>query len=653
MITFFRSFFNSKIGLAFTFLFIGLIAIAFVSSDLSNSNGLNSLTGGGAQVAKVGGESLPGAELQSRTQRVFEQERRENVGLTMSTFISAGGVENVLAQLLSGLTVMEFGKDQGLAISKRLEDAQIAAIPAFQDASGKFSQDVFRQLLAREGISEAALRQDIRRDLMTRQLLGPAAFGNKLGDSMILPYASLLLESRNGRVAAIPAESFIDTAEPSAKELAEFYAKNEDNYIIPEQRRLRYAVIDLPRFEKAAVPTEAEISRYYTDNAARYAARETRSFEQLILPTQAAANSIAAAVKGGKTLAEAAQAAGLSAANVAAIDRTALSTQSSEAVAKAGFEAAKGTMTAPVKGTLGWYVLRVVDVTSTPKQELAQIKPQIVEALRAEKAQKLLSDFTAKVEDQIADGGTFDEVIKDNGLAIQATPLLLKEGRSIADPSYQASPELAPLLTGGFAMELDEDPQLVAITPNARYALIDVADIKAAAPPPLNAIRQVVVQQFQLARGNAKAKTFTEALMTRIGKGEKFDAVMRDASTKAKLPAPAPIGGRRADLARDGQRVPPPLALLFSMAEGSTKKLEIGQDRGWFIVTLDQIQRGDAGKQPALIDVTRRELSQVAGNEYAAQFERAIEKQLGVTRDDAAIASTKQALRVANGGSAQ
>ena len=103
------------------------------------------------------------------------------------------------------LTLRAYADDQGIHISKRLVDAQIAQIPAFQDAAGNFSNDNFRALLARERLSEQALRDDISREILQRQLLAPIGIGARPSENLVLPYASLLLEARQGQVAAIPA----------------------------------------------------------------------------------------------------------------------------------------------------------------------------------------------------------------------------------------------------------------------------------------------------------------------------------------------------------------------------------------------------------------------------------------------------------------
>lgn len=648
MISFFRRLLGSKIGMFVALGVLAIIAVGFTMSDISGSGGgFSSFGGSGGKAAKIGGSSVSTAELQSRAQRVFEQERRANPGMQISSFLDQGGVEQVFDQLVAGTALQEFADDQGMSVSKRLVDAQIASIPAFHNASGTFSQDLFRQLLAREGISEKALREDIIREITARQLAAPAGFGVKLTDSLVLPYASLLLEAREGRIAALPAAAFAPTGTPGDAELRKFYADNADRFTVPEQRRFRYAVIDAERFTAAAAPTEAEIAAYFNQNKANYAARETRSFDRLVLPTEAAAKTLAAAVSGGKSMAAAAKDAGLSAGTLDGMTPQSLTRETSDALAKAAFAASADAVVGPVRTALGWQLLRVKSIDRTPAQTLDQAKPKIVEALRAQKLQQLLSDFTGKIENQVADGATFDEVAKDNGLTVATTPFLLSTGQSVQEASYTPPADVPPLLAPGFDMAQDDDAQLVPITADKRYALLDVSEIQAAAPPPLDKVKDLIIQAYKLNQGNTKAKAAAEQIRAKVAKGMQLDAAV--AAAGVSLPPVQRAGGRRADVMRGDQRPPAELAILFSMAAGSVKSLPIGNDRGYFVVQLDKIAAGDAGKQPAVIDRVRGELARVTGAEFISQFERAIEKHLKVTRDAAAVAKVKQELRRANG----
>jgi len=648
MLSILRRFIHSKYGAVFALLFLGIVAAAFIMGDITNGKFGTSLGGSGETVAKAGGQRLTLTQLQERVQRVFENARRANPGLQIGDFLAQGAAGQIYDQLVAAMTMKEYAKDQGVHISKRLVDAQIAQIPAFQDAAGNFSQENFRQLLLRERITEQALREDITREILERQMLAPLGLGVKLPDSIILPYASLLLEARQGTIAAIPAAAFKDIKDPSDAQLGEYYRQNAARFTIPEQRRIRYAVIDSERFAQAAQATDAEIAAAYNQNKASYAAKESRSFEQLILPSEAAAKTIAAQVKGGKSLAAAAQGSGLETSTLADQSRQALTASSSAAVANAAFAAKQGDVVGPLRGSLGWVILRVSSVKATPARPLSAVRDEIAATVRSQKQKRLLSEFTGKIEDQIADGGSFEEVVKDNGLKLETTPFLVANGKQVDDQAYQVPADVRPLLAPVFQMSQDDDAQLVPITADQRYALAAPAEIRAAAPPPLDKVKPLVVAQYKLAQGNMKAKALAEQIRAKVAKGMKLS----DAIAQAGVPLPAPqtVGGRRADLMREGQRPPAEVGILFSMPVNSVKTLAIGQDRGYFVVQLNGIKHGDAGGQTALIDQVRSQLSDVVGQEYGQQFERAVEKELGVKRNPAAVANVQRALASTNSG---
>src|SRR3546814_13839343 len=95
---------------------------------------------------------------------------------------------------------------------------------------------------------------------------------------MVLPYASLLLEARQGTIAVIPATAFKDIADPTDAQLDEFYRKNAARYTIPEPTRISYAVIDAEPFAQAAQPTDDEIASDSKQNNTTHApTKRTRS----------------------------------------------------------------------------------------------------------------------------------------------------------------------------------------------------------------------------------------------------------------------------------------------------------------------------------------------------------------------------------------
>ncbi|MFX3814467.1 SurA N-terminal domain-containing protein, partial [Streptococcus suis] len=78
---------------------------------------------------------------------------------------------------------------------------EISGIQAFKGADGRFDETLFRNALAQQGLTEARVRLDIERGLLSDQLTIPATFGAKLSKQMALPYAGLILEGRQGQIA--------------------------------------------------------------------------------------------------------------------------------------------------------------------------------------------------------------------------------------------------------------------------------------------------------------------------------------------------------------------------------------------------------------------------------------------------------------------
>ncbi len=644
MISFFRRMIGSKFGAAFALLFLILVAFAFIAGDVGNSGGSGSLLSFGRNSSvKVGGQTLTDTEIQSRVQMVFQQQRSDNPGMQIGDFLAMNAVPSIYDRLIAATALQEFGTKQGIHVSKRMIDAEIARIPAFQDATGKFNQGAFQQALSAQKISEQALRDDIAKQLVGGLLTTPTGFGARLPRSMALPYASLLLEAREGRIAAIPAAAFVPKDKPTDKQLQQFYASNAERYSIPEQRRLRYAIVDIARFDAAAKPSEAEIAKYYNAHRAEFAARETRSVSQLILPGESAAKAAAGAV----SLAEAAKANGLSVATFDAVSKADFTAKSSPEAAALAFSTPRGKVAGPVKTPLGWALVETTAIQTTPARTLDQVRPEIGGLLQKNKQKTLLTDFIAKVEDRVANGETFDEAIKAGGLTAETSPLIIATGQSPDSPEFRPGPDLMPLLKPGFDMDADDDAQFVPIAPDQRYALLDVADVVAPAPPPLAKVKPLIERDYLLHAGNARAMTVADKVKADIAKGASLDKAM--AAVGVLLPPVQKVGGRRADLLREDQRPPAEVSILFAMVQGSTKTVPIPGERGVFIVMLDRISQGDAEQVPGLVDRVRGDIVKVVAAEYGAQFERAVERDLGVKRDPALIDRVTAALRKANG----
>lgn len=641
MISFFRRFLKSWLALAV----LAIVMVAFIITGVGTQD-MGSIGGiSGDAVAEVAGKPIHSAEAANRVRLTLDQARREQPGLDIAAFVGGGGVDGTIDQLVSARAVEIWARKQGITASDRLVDGDIASIGAFKGPTGKFDETVFRAALAQQRISEKQLRDDIAGDAIRRQLLLPASAGARAPTGVVTPYAALLLESRTGLIGVVPSQTMASGSPPSDAEVATWYSRNIARYTVPERRVLRYALLGKEQLP-AAKASEAEIAAFYQQSAVLYGAKETRTLSQVILPGEAAAKALAAKAKAGASLAQAARGAGVEAVTLAEQSRARYAGTSSAAIAAAVFAAPQGSIAGPIKGALGWYVVKVDAVKEAAARPLDAVRGEIAAAIEKQKLEDALSAKVTAIEDAIAEGSSFDDVLKAEQLTAVTTPALLANGGAPDQPDWKAPPELPPLLKASAELTSDDDAIVETIAANERYAIVKVERVVPSAPAPLAKVREQVLRDLTGKRASERARAVATAIMAKANAGVPLDKAFAEAAVR--LPPVERASGRQMDLSRPDQPVPPPLALMFSMAKGKTKLLPVPGDRGWFVVQLVEVVPGDAGKAPQLVEATRQQFNRVLAEEYGAQLTAAIKKELGVKRNDAAIARLKSDL--AGGG---
>lgn len=639
MISFFRRALSSWVVLGL----LALIMIAFIVTGVGTPSGLDNLSGGGSNVAKVGGSTISSTDAATRVQAQLDGARQQNPSLEIGAFVRSGGVDEVVDQMVNGRAFEQFGLKYGMTVSNRLVDGEIAAIPAFRGPSGSFDRNTFLGVLAQRKLNERIVREDFARDKMTNALILPAAGVARVPVGLVTPIAALLLEARTGQIGIVPTAAIASGAPASDAELQKFYQRQLTRYTVPETRVIRYALFDRNRFEGKVSATEAEIAQAYKANSAQYAAKETRVLSQVVVPTQAVAAQIAAKARSGIALAAAAKASGAEATTLAAQDQSAYAgLAASPAIAKAAFAAAKGAILDPQKSPLGWLVVQVDAINRTGGKSLSDERAALSAQIVKQKVDVALADLVTKLEDAVADGSTFDDVIKAEGLSVVTTPALTASGIAPDAPGFKAAAELQPILHDGFQAEVNDDAAVLTIAPGQSYGFYDLDRINPAAPKPLTSIRPQVLADFQQDRALREAKRLADAIALKVNQGAPLASAI--ASTGVSLPAPRPIGARRIDLAKSQQKVPPALALLFSIPARQARVLEEEDKKGWYVIWLDKIEPGNIAAEPNLIKVTQGELSRSLGDEYAQQFAAAIKVDVGVKKNDSAIAALKRSL---------
>jgi peptidyl-prolyl cis-trans isomerase D len=535
----FRRMSKSAVGTVITVVFLVMILASFAIADMSNVG--SGKFGSGNDLARVGDEQITARDIDSAMRRLLTDARQRNPEATYATI--ANQFEPLLNSMIDERALIAFAADHGFVLSKRLVDAEIASLPQTRGLDGKFSEQSYAAFLQQQQMTDADVRRLMAQGLTQRLVLAPGVLNARVPLGVARPYASMLLEQRDGQVAMIPTEIFRAGLNPSDGDLQSFYAQNSRNYIVPEQRVLRVARIS-PDSVPGAKPSEAEIAAYYKANQATYGGSETRVISQAVVQDKKAADGIAARARSGATFAAAAAPAGLSAqdVNVGPQTRTQFSGLAGDSVAGAAFSAAKGAVIGPVRSDLGWHVIKIEDVRGASGRSLAQAHDEIAALLAASKSKDALTDLVTRIEDQIDGGSSFAEVAAGSKLPVTTTPAVLANGTSRGDAAYRLPAELQPALKAGFEMAADDDPEIVTLPNDAGYALVAVDNIVEAAPAPLAQIRDRVREDWINRKAADRARAVASAVAAKAASrgGALVERMNRaNASTSSPLGASA------------------------------------------------------------------------------------------------------------------
>jgi peptidyl-prolyl cis-trans isomerase D len=648
MISTFRNLSKSKIGtVVIAFLFI-LTLIGFASVGVTNFGTGNGGSGGmsSGTLAKVGDQEVDDLEVREAMQRRLQDVRQQNPNADYSTI--AGDFDAILSALIDQRSLIAFANKFGFRLSKPLIDAEIAQIPQTKGLNGKFDDRAYQAFLAQQRLTDAEVRQIIAGGLLQRLLLTPIASNARLSVGMATPYASMMLESRQGDGVAIPLEPFKAGLNPTDAQVQQFYAANRNRYIVPEQRELRFATIG-PDQVANVTASDQEIAAYYNSNQTTYGAKETRNLSQAVVPDQATANAIAAKAKAGTSLTAAAAPAGANAAvtSLSGQSRQAYAGVAGDKVAGAVFSAPSGAVVGPLQSDFGWVVVKVDSVKTEGGKSLAQARSEIADKLTADKRKAAIEDMAAKLQDAVDAGHNFTEAAAMVKAPVTTTPLINAGGAAPADPNYHLSADYAPVVKSGFDLAPSDQPEIVALASKQGYAMVSPAQVVPAAPAPLAKIHDQVVSDWTNDQARRRAAAVAVSIAAKASGGMPLAEAVKTAGIA--LPPVQPLAARRIQIAGQNGQVPAPLRLLFGLGQGKSRMAPDPGGRGFYIVKTNTIVPGNALLAPGLISRMAQELSQGVSEEYAQQFQAAVRAEMKAKRNESAIAAEKAQL-VSRGG---
>lgn len=522
MISIFREFTKTNVFKALMVLLVGSFAFFGMQrfGDVFSARGNDVVT--------AGKRSVSVAEFKTMFERYKQQSAQEHNGqsFTNEEFVAQKMHTQMLDQLAGQEALASWFDRQGIIASAKLVVDQLSQVPIFVNpATGRFDKTTYQQALAQRHLDSKTVEEQIADEIVTQQFGHAAVAGLKSPRIYALAEAALGAQTRDFSYTIVQADKNA-LPQPTDADIAGFYKSHLDVLTVPETRKAEMVVLSPQQFEASVNVSDEDLHKAYEAALPTLRVAETRSFVEVTAPDMASANAISAALKAGQSPDVVAKA---HKGTVISYDSKPQASVPDAKLADAAFKMQAGQVSGPIQGDLGIAVVRMgtVNIGSTPSFE--SVKPKLLADMRTERAKDQLNKVSHQLADALNAGQDFDATVQKLGLKTTMLPDMTQDGRVMTDKGWnqeyqQRFPQVVKAvyaLQPGSASEVEEFGE-------GQYFALKLISVKPAAAPPIAAIHEMLVQQWQISKLQVSLGDLAQKAVDRVNKGEPLAKVAAD-----------------------------------------------------------------------------------------------------------------------------
>jgi peptidyl-prolyl cis-trans isomerase D len=504
---------------------LGLVCVAFVLLYVPSF--LNPSAGTGANpndaVATVEGRRLTVGTFQRIYQQQLASVQQAYGGQLTDDMLQQLGIpQRVIQQMIDEEAMIAEADRLGLQVTDAELKERIMRLPGFQQDGQFIGDERYRQvlLMQRPPLRAAEFEEQLRKSLLAEKLQAAVTGWVHVADADV----EREYQQRNDKVklemAVFQADAFRDGITPTDAEISAHYEANKESYRTPEKRRVRYLSIDAETLRANMTATSAEIEARYRDNMSMFSTPEQVRASHILFKTEGkdeatvrkAAEAVLARVGAGEDFAALAKqfSEDTSAERGGDLDffaREAMVPEFSEAA----FNLEVGEVSDLVQSQYGFHIIKTTDKRPATTRTLAEVRTQLEDQIKYEKAQREAQSIAAQAAGEIDDPSDLDRVAQARGLSIGDSGLFSRD-EPLAGLGF------APAVAAqAFTLEQGEVSDQIQTTQG--FAFISLVEIAPPALPALEAVQPQVREDVIRAKAVEIARARAERLAQSSGRG--------------------------------------------------------------------------------------------------------------------------------------
>jgi len=485
------------------------MAITLIPGGLG-SDVIGTGTPGEGVVANVAGEPVTTVDVQREARQMLRQQfprGGEQAAMLLPYF-----AERAAQNLISRQAIIAEAQRVGLRVTddEVRDELQHGRYSATFFPGGNFvGQQQYEAILQGADLSVPMFEQAIKRDILLDK------FRNLITGSALVSDAAVQQEFQKQNVkvkfeyAVLRKDDLMKQIQPNEAELKAFYERNKATYnnSIPEKRKVRYVVLEMAKIQAGTTVSHEELQGYYDQHKDDYRVPEQVSVSHILIKTplpgpdgkvdpkgaeeaRKKAEDLLKQVKAGGNFAELAKkysedpGSGKNGGSLGFIGKG----RTVPEFEKAAFSLPKGSTSDLVQSSYGFHIIRVDDKQSAHMKTLDEVKDQIGESIKQQKAAQAVTNGVNALLGQARSDG-LEKAAAARGLQVVSTDFV---SRTDNLPGIGNSPQF---MSAAFGQADKAPPEQVQLPQG--YAVFEVTAIKPAATPSFDEIRSRVESEFK------------------------------------------------------------------------------------------------------------------------------------------------------------
>ncbi|MFS2123155.1 SurA N-terminal domain-containing protein [Pseudomonas sp. Pseusp97] len=429
--------------------------------------------------------------------------------------------ESALKSLIERKLVLQAAQNDKFAFSQQALDQLILSTPEFQ-VDGKFSAERFDQVIRQMGYDRMQFRRMFGEEMLIGQLRAGIAGTGFVTDDELNAFARLEKQTRDFATLTLKADPARSKVEDS--EIKAYYDAHRTEFLTPEQVTIDYIELKKSAFFDQVEVKKEDLDALYQKEIAGLA--EQRDAAHILIEVndkqndqqaKARIDEIKARLDKGEDFAKLAKELSNdtgSAANGGDLGFAGRGVYD-PAFEESLYALKKGEVSAPVKTSYGWHLIKLLGVEAPEVPTFDSLKAKLEHEAKTQLVEQRFVDATKQLESSAYEASDLGQPAQDMGLKVQTSKPFGKEGGEGVTANRQViqaafSPEVLEEGANSGAIELDPDT-------------VVVLRVKEHHKPEQETLEQVsadILKRLQVEHAATDAKARGEALLAGLRDGK-------------------------------------------------------------------------------------------------------------------------------------